>query len=174
MRAMNALRRFLLRGGRASRMSILAALAVLLVRALLPGAVMLDPETTAQGGFALVMCSGHGPLFGHDTGATSHMADMDMSHMPDMNHDDMDMPGMSNMSHMSDMPGPADHGSMTADDGLCAFSAALFVACLSVAIAVALFTLEPTVRIWRAPASRLPDRLPRYFRLPSRAPPLFS
>jgi hypothetical protein len=172
MRAMNAFRRFLLRGGLRSRVSLLAALALLLVRALLPGGVMLDPVSVAEGDFALVMCSGHGPMFAHDPVQMSAMSamsgtdpGMDMSAMADMAHHDMDMPGMS---------GTAAWDTMTADDGLCPFSAALVIACVGIALAIALFELTRVTRSWiaipgHAPARRSPHSLPL-----SRAPPLFG
>ncbi|MDC6128467.1 hypothetical protein PPH41_10915, partial [Burkholderia gladioli] len=59
-RAMNALRHFLLRGGVATRLLWGLLLAVLLSRALISGAVMLDPDGPDAG--AVVLCSGHGPL----------------------------------------------------------------------------------------------------------------
>jgi hypothetical protein len=162
MRAMTALRRFLLRGGMASRMCFMAAFAVLLARALLPGAVMLDPETAAQGDFSLVMCSGHGPLFTHDSSAMPGMSGMS------------DMPGMDMMHDMSHMSGSPAHDSMTGDDGLCPFSAALFVACVGVALAVVLFALTRVRPSWRAISVRPLVRASQYFQPLSRAPPLFG
>ncbi|WP_146122829.1 DUF2946 family protein [Burkholderia multivorans] len=160
---MNAFRRFLLRGGMANRAWLLVAFAVLLVRALLPGVVMLDPVSVAQGDFALVMCSGHGPMFAHDDGAMSAMPDsmpgMDMSHMP--------------MSGMSGSP-VHNHDSMAGDDGLCPFSAALVVACVGIGFAVVLFTLTRATQSWRAVSTRSPARPPIHFRPLSRAPPRFS
>lgn len=171
MRAMSAFRRFLLRGGMANRAWFLIAMAVLLVRALLPGAVMLDPASVAQGDFALVMCSGHGPMFAGDSGAAVKMSDvmpgMNMTHMAGMMHGDMDMSGKAGS--------PAhDHGAMTGDDGLCPFSAALVVACVGIALAIALFTLTRVTQSWRAVSTRPLVRLSLHFRPLSRAPPLFS
>jgi hypothetical protein len=164
MPAMNPLRRFLLRGGMASRMMLLAAFAVLFARALLPGAVMLDPESAAQGDFALVICSGHGPMFAPGIGPMSHMDDsmpgMDMSHMPGMTHDGM--------------TGSPAHDSMTGDDGLCPFSAALFVACVGITVAVVLFALKRQRQSWRVKSARPLARSSHYFRPLSRAPPSFS
>jgi hypothetical protein len=169
MRAMNAFRRFLLRGGMASRAHVLAALVVLLARALLPGAVMLDPVSAAQGGFAVVMCSGHGPMFAGLSGAATAMPDtmpgMDMDHMGGMTHGGM---------HLSAMPGSPAHDSMTADDGLCPFSAALVLACAGVALAVVLFTLMRATPSWRAMSVRPLVRTSCHVRPLSRAPPLFS
>jgi hypothetical protein len=165
---MNVLRRFLLRGGKASRALHLFAFAVLLARALLPGAVMLDPVSVAQGDFALVMCSGHGPMFEQDIGASLSMPDpmpgMDMSHVARMLHDSMDMSG----------PGSASHDSMTGDDGLCPFSAALVLGCVATALIFALFTLTRFERSWCAVAARPLVRLIPHCRPLSRAPPLFS
>jgi hypothetical protein len=164
MPAMNPLRRFLMRGGLVSRMSLLAAFAILFARALLPGAVMLDPESAAQGDFALVICSGHGPMFAHGTGSMSDMDDsmpgMDMSHMAGMTHDSM--------------AGSPAHDAMTGDDGLCPFSAALFVACVSAVIAVVLFALKRQRQSWRLHATRPVARSSPYFSPLSRAPPLFG
>ena len=166
---MNAFRRFLLRGGVASRISFLAAFAVLLARALLPGAVMLDSASTSDGGIALVMCSGHGPMFAHTSNAMANMSasmpDMSMSHMTDMMQDGMDM------SHMSGSPA---QGSMAGDDGLCPFSAALVVGCMAIALAVVLFSLTRVAQSWHAVSARPPARLSPYSRPLSRAPPLFS
>jgi hypothetical protein len=166
---MNAFRRFLLRGGIASRMSFLAAFAVLLARALLPGAVMLDSVSTPDGGIALVMCSGHGPMFARAPNAMANMSetmpDMDMSHMAGMMQDGMDMPHMS---------GSQSHDSMAGDDGLCPFSAALVVGCVAIALAVVLFSLTRVTQSWSAVSARPLARLSPYFRPLSRAPPLFS
>jgi hypothetical protein len=151
MRGMNPLRRFLLRNSVVSRITFLAALAVLLARALLPGAVMLDPESSAQGDFALVLCSGHGPMFAHDS-----MSDANMMH-----------------DHM-DMSGAPAHDSMTGDDGICPFSAALFVACVGIALAVLLFALKRITCSWRVRPARPLLRPSPHFRPLSRAPPLFS
>jgi hypothetical protein len=169
MRAMNAFRRFLLRGGIASRMAFLAAFAVLLARALLPGAVMLDSVSTTEGGISLVMCSGHGPMFAPAPNAMANTsnatADLDMSHMAAMMQDDM------GMSHMS---GSQPHNSMAGDDGLCPFSAALVVGCVAVALAVILFALTRATQSWSAMSARPLARLSPYFRPLSRAPPRFS
>lgn len=159
MRAMNALRRFLLRGGIASRLSVLAAFAVLLARALLPGAVMLDPVSAAQGDFALVICSGHGPMFAPDAHAMMNMSDEDMM------HGDM---------HMSASGGAPMQTPMASDDGLCPFSAALFVACVSVTLAMELFALTPVIERWRVLPTHRPTRASPHLRPLSRAPPLFS
>jgi hypothetical protein len=175
MRAMNAIRRFLLRGGLRSQVILLAASALLLVRALLPGGVMLDPVSAAEGDFALVICSGHGPMFAHDHGPMAAMSDampgMDMSHMadtPGMSHDGKDMPGMSGMS------GNTAHDTMTADDGLCPFSAALVIACVGIALAFVLFELTRVTGSWLAVPVRTPARASPHFLPLSRAPPLFS
>jgi hypothetical protein len=167
MRAMNAYRRFLLRGGMASRLAVLAAFAVLLARALLPGAVMLDPVSAAQGDFALVICSGHGPMFVHDAGAMMNMSgDDDMSHMAGMMHDD---------PHMSGSSGAPMQAPMASDDGLCPFSAALFVACVSVSLAIVLFALAPRIaERWRVIPARRPAFASTHLRPLSRAPPTFG
>ncbi|WP_321818635.1 MULTISPECIES: hypothetical protein [unclassified Paraburkholderia] len=163
---MFSLRRFLLRGGTASRVLFLAAFAILLARALLPGAVMLDPDPGAQGGFALVMCSGHGPMFAKNSGVMPDMADMmpdmDMSHMAGMMHD-----GIS-------MHGSAAHDTMAGDNSVCPFSAALVVACVSIALAVVLFTLTRVTQLWSASLARPLVRISLHFRPLSRAPPLFG
>jgi hypothetical protein len=178
MRAMNAFRRFLLRDGVVSRVSILVAFAILFVRALLPGAVMLDSEAAAQGGFALVMCSGHGPMFARSTDAMPGMSDsMDstMSGSMDSSMPGMDMSPMPGMIHDSgDLSGSPAHDSMTGDDGLCPFSAALVVACVGIALAVVLFTLTRITQSWRIVAARPLPRPCPHFRPLSRAPPLFS
>ncbi|MBB3003971.1 hypothetical protein FHX57_006350 [Paraburkholderia tropica] len=165
---MNVLRRFLLRGGKASQALFLFAFAVLLSRALLPGAVMLDPVSVAQGDFALVMCSGHGPMFAPDQSTSARMSNsmpgMDMGHMAGMVHDGMDMSG----------PGSASHDSMSGDDGLCPFSAALVVACVATAIIFALFTLTRFTQSWSAVSLRALVRLIPHCRPLCRAPPHFS
>lgn len=126
---------------------------------------MLDPVSAAQGGAALVMCSGHGPMFAQGHGA--------MANMP------ASMPGMD-MSHMAgmDMSGGAGsqgHDSMSGDDGLCPFSAALVVACVSVALACLMFTVIQAAQSWCRVTVRPSTRSSAlHFRPPSRAPPLFS
>jgi hypothetical protein len=165
MRAMNPFRRFLLRGDLKSRVSLLAALALLLVRALLPGGIMLDPVSAAEGDFTLVMCSGHGPMFTHSHDAMTAMSDA----MPGM-----EMSDASGSTHARmDGPMPA-HDTMSADDGLCPFSAALVIACVGIALALVLFVLTRIARSWIAVPSRTLARPPRHSRPLSRAPPLFS
>ncbi|PRE45403.1 hypothetical protein [Burkholderia multivorans] len=166
---MNAFRRFLLRDGAVSRMFFLAAFAVLFARALLPGAVMLVPVSVAQGGFALVMCSGHGPMFAHSHDAmedmSASMPGMDMSHMAGMMHHAMGMSGGTS----SDA-----HDSMASDDGLCPFSAALAVACVGFVLACVLFELIRVAQSWDTVWTRTAVRAPVRYRPPSRAPPCFS
>jgi len=166
---MNAFRRFLLRGGIAGRISFVAAFAVLLARALLPGVVMLDSASASEGGIALVMCSGHGPMFTRAPNLMENMADtmpdMDMSHMAGMMQDDMDM------SHMSSSQA---HGSMAGDDGLCPFSAALVVACAALALSAILFSLKGVTQWWSPILARPLVRPSPHARPLSRAPPAFS
>jgi hypothetical protein len=169
MHAMNAIRRFLLQRVRRRQLSLLAALALLLVRALLPGGVMLDPASVTEGDFSLVICSGHGPMFAHDSGAkavrTGFAPMTDMVRMTDTTPDDMPMPGMSGL--------PA-HDTMTPDDGLCPFSAALVVACCGMALMLVLFVLMRVTQAWTLPDARSPVGR-RHHLLPlSRAPPVIS
>ncbi len=155
----------------ASRALFLAAFTVLLARALLPGAVMLDPVSAAQGGFALVMCSGHGPMFAQGAammdmpGMAASMPGMNMSHMAGMTAHGMEMSGAS---------GATGHGSMAGDDGLCPFSAALVVACVGVALACVLFVLIRAAQSWITVVAQSLSRSPLHFQPPSRAPPRFS
>jgi hypothetical protein len=166
MRVMNPFRRLLLRGTRGGQHAWLAALALLLARALLPGGVMLDPVSAAAGDFALVVCSGHGPMFAHghgvETDSTDASAGMDMNHMAGMMHDAGDM-----------LDSPA-HDYLSADDGLCPFSAALVVACVGVALAIVLFALARVTRSWVAVSARALVRPSPCSLPPPRAPPLFG
>ncbi len=138
-------------------------LAVLLSRALMSGAVMLDPDTPDSG--VVVLCSGHGPLildaavstFGLDSRSTITRANDGFALVDALTHDSHD-----NKQASSD-----------SDNGMCAFSAALFAALTSFVLLVLLFpaTVAARVRIRpvRCPIARstLDDRPP------SRAPPLF-
>ncbi|KFG93393.1 hypothetical protein GQ56_0131995 [Burkholderia paludis] len=159
---MNALRRFLLGSGAARQLLWSFLLVTVLSRALISGAVMLDPDGPDAG--SVVLCSGRGPLIVNvaalaarfDAGAPITPANDALALADTLRHDAHGEPAPSSGS----------------GDGLCAFGAALFTALASVALLVLLF----------------PAAAPRRFRLhfdcipfgrsildarpPSRAPPL--
>lgn len=162
-RAMNALRRFLLRHGVARQLLWGFLLVTLLSRALMSGAVMLDPDSPDAG--SVVLCSGRGPLIVNvaalaarfDAGAPITPANDALALADALKHD----------AH-ADNTASSGNG-----DSLCAFGAALFTALASFVLLVLLF----------------PAAAPRRFRIhfdsipfvrsifddrpPSRAPPLF-
>ena len=162
-RAMNALRRFLLRPGVARQLLWGFLLVTLLSRALMSGAVMLDPDGPDAG--SVVLCSGRGPLIGDvaalaarfDAGAPITPANDALALADALKHD----------AH-ADNPASAGGG-----DSLCAFGAALFTALTSFVLLVLLFpgAVPRRFRIHVAPLpfvrSIFDDRPP------SRAPPLF-
>ncbi|MDR5806553.1 hypothetical protein [Caballeronia sp. LZ001] len=169
MRAMYPFRRFLFRGSAIGRLRLLAALALLFVRALLPGGIMLDPISVATGDLTPVMCSGHGPMFTHHASPTAAIPETS----PEMDMGQM-MGTMDNVPEMSGMSDSHSHESMAADDGICPFSAALVLACVGVALAVVLFGLTRVAPSWSAAPARTPVRRSPHSLPLSRAPPLFS
>lgn len=128
-RAMNALRHFLLRQGVARQLLWGFLLVTLLSRALMSGAVMLDPDGPDAG--SVVLCSGRGPLIvdvaalaaRFDAGAPITPANDALALADALKHD-----------------GHADNtASSGSGDSLCAFGAALFTALASFVLLVLLF-----------------------------------
>ncbi len=135
----------------------------LLSRALMSGAVMLDPDGPDAG--SVVLCSGRGPLI---IGATALTARFDASAPITPVNDALAL--VSVLKHGTDAgkPAPADSG-----HGICVFSAALFAALVSFVLLVLLFPAAAPRRL------RLPSDCPLSARSifddrpPSRAPPQF-
>jgi hypothetical protein len=159
---MNALRHFLLRGGVARQLMWGVLLIVLLSRALMSGAVMLDPDGPDAG--AVVLCSGRGPLI---LDAAALAARFDASAPITPANDARAL--INSLTHPSH-EGPstaAEHGA-----GLCAFSAALFAALASFVLLVLLFPAASARRFRIPPDTPPPARSTLDDRPPSRAPPL--
>ncbi|VWC35260.1 hypothetical protein BLA23254_06596 [Burkholderia lata] len=162
-RAMNALRRFLLRQGVARQLLWGFLLVTLLSRALMSGAVMLDPDGPDAG--SVVLCSGRGPLIVNvtalaarfDAGAPITPANDALALADALKHD----------AH-ADNPASSGNG-----DSLCAFGAALFTALASFVLLVLLFPVAAPRR-FRVHFDSIPFVRSIFDdRPPSRAPPLF-
>jgi hypothetical protein len=166
---MYALRHSLLRCGAARRIGWILLLLVLLSRALIPGAVMLDPD--ASGPDMMVLCSGHGPMrmSGDDMAGMNAMSGMSMSDMPTATGADA-----SRLDHLfAHAPDSGQPAQPDDDSGVCAFSAALFAA-MAVAFVVVLLApagISRRLRV-RFPRLCLPAT-PTGQRPPARAPPAF-
>ncbi|MGS0896029.1 hypothetical protein ACVBGC_26385 [Burkholderia stagnalis] len=159
---MNALRRFLLGQGVARQLVWGIILATVLSRALLSGAVMLDPDGPGAG--SVVLCSGSGPLI---VGAAAWAARFDASAPITPANDAVAL--ADSLRHGSHDGNAVSSGG---GDGLCAFGAALFAALVSFVLLVLLFPAAASRRF-----SLPPDTLPQVRsifddRPPSRAPPL--
>lgn len=163
-RAMNALRRFLLRQGVARQLLWGVLLVTLLSRALMSGAVMLDPDGPDAG--SVVLCSGRGPLI-VDVAALAARFDAGAPITP-ANDAFALADALKHGAHVGNAASSAG-----GDDGLCAFGAALFTALASFAVLVLLFPAAAPRRF------RIRFDIPRVVRSifddrpPSRAPPLF-
>ncbi|ALK33234.1 hypothetical protein [Burkholderia plantarii] len=164
---MNALRHFLLRNGVATRLLWGLILAVLLSRALISGAVMLDPDSPGAGG--LVLCSGHGPLV---IGAAGVSASFDEQSPITPANDAMALASLlSHHGHDASSGGSTSSGS---SGDLCPFGAALFVALGMSLLLVVLFPVAAARRVWARAAACVAARSPSGVRPPSRAPPCFA
>ncbi|KWO40832.1 hypothetical protein WT97_20335 [Burkholderia sp. MSMB1459WGS] len=160
---MNALRRFLLRPGVARRLLWGFLLVTLLSRALMSGAVMLDPDGPDAG--SVVLCSGRGPLI--VTGAAL-AARFDASAPITPANDALALVDALKHDAHADKAASSDNG-----DSLCAFGAALFTALASFVLLVLLFPAAPPRR-FRIHFDSLPFVRSIFDdRPPSRAPPLF-
>lgn len=160
---MNALRRFLLRPGVARQLLWGVLLVTLLSRALMSGAVMLDPDGPDAG--SVVLCSGRGPLI-VDVAALAARFDASAPITP-----------ANDALALVDALRHDAHGGKTASSGdgdsLCAFGAALFTALASFVLLVLLFPATAPRR-FRVHFDSLPFVRSRFDdRPPSRAPPLF-
>ncbi|MDR5818751.1 MULTISPECIES: hypothetical protein [unclassified Caballeronia] len=155
---------------------------VLLARALLSSAVMIDPDHDAMGGF-LMLCSGHGVMVVKEM---THDDTMQMSASDSMDGSMQAMPGMD-MSGMSNMAMPVDHvdvtvhhaehdqaGAMSHSSDLCAFSAALATALASIVVFFFLFAPLQLRESWRRPRATAVRALLLHIRPPTRAPPVFA
>ncbi|WP_175770682.1 hypothetical protein [Burkholderia anthina] len=159
---MNALRRFLLRQAVARQFLWGFLLVTLLSRALMSGAVMLDPDGPDAG--SVVLCSGRGPLIvdvsalaaRFDAGAPVTPANDAFALASALKHD----------AHAGNA------ASSAGGDGLCAFGAALFTALASVVLLALVFPLAAPQRF---PIHFVIPRVVRSVfdnRPPCRAPPL--
>lgn len=163
---MNALRHFLLRSGVATRLLWGLILAVLLSRALLSGAVMLDPDGPDAG--AVVLCSGHGPLV---LGAAALTADFGVqAPITPAN----DASALASLLPHRDRDGSGGQQNGTNGGDLCPFSGALLTALAASLLLVLLFPAAAARTSWPRPVARAAVRLTIGDRPPSRAPPLFS
>ncbi|WP_069704459.1 hypothetical protein [Burkholderia seminalis] len=158
---MNALRRFLLRPGVARQLLWGFLLVTLLSRALMSGAVMLDPDGPDAG--SVVLCSGRGPLI---VTGTALAARFDASAPITPANDARAL--VDALKHDAHADKTASAG-----NGLCAFGAALFTALASFVLLVLLFPAAAPRR-FRVHVDSLPFvRSILDDRPPSRAPPLF-
>ncbi|TGN94212.1 hypothetical protein [Burkholderia sp. USMB20] len=160
---MNALRHFLHRLGVARQLLWILILVSLLSRALMSGAVMLDPDGPDAG--SVVLCSGRGPLI---IGATALTARFDASAPITPANDALALVNV--LKHGTDAGKPA---SADSSNGVCAFSAALFAALVSFVLLVLLFPAAAPRRFRLPPDGVLPARSIFDDRPPSRAPPQF-
>lgn len=149
---MNAFRHLSSRHCVARHALLLLVFCVLVSRGLLSGAVMIDPDQMTGG--ALVMCSGHGPVFEHDM-QHMQMFDSSLDDLAMLHHGD----GHTNADKTGDM---------------CAFSASLVTALACAAILLLLFHPFTTRRTWALLRIVVAARLVTYVLPPPRAPPRFS
>lgn len=162
-RAMNALRHFLHRQGVARQLLWVLILVPLLSRALMSGAVMLDPDGPDAG--SVVLCSGRGPLI---LGAIASTARFEASAPITQANDALALVDALKHGTHTGKQAPADSG-----NGVCAFSAALFAALASFVLLVLLFPAAAPRRFRLPPDALLPARSIFDDRPPSRAPPQF-
>jgi len=162
---MNLFRHFLSRGGVARHGLLLLIFSVLMSRALLPGAVMTDPDQTAASGM-LVICSGHGAMFVDQTAdlaldeQIARAAPMEVTIAAD---------------HASkNLPSGQEGNTSNKDSGVCAFSAALATALAGVAVLLLLFLPLAARQFWPSRFTDSPARLSVHTRPLTRAPPVFS
>ncbi|MEJ8797699.1 hypothetical protein WKR88_15515 [Trinickia caryophylli] len=160
---MNALRRFLHRPGVARQLLWGLLLVTVLSRALVSGAVMLDPDGLDAG--SVVLCSGHGPLILDPAVSASRF---DVSAQTTGAND---APALVDTIEQGPHAGKAQ--SPGSGDGTCAFNAALFVAVASFMLLQLLFPVGVAQRFRILPGS--PPRVRSLFddRPPPRAPPVF-
>nr|WP_228545303.1 hypothetical protein [Burkholderia pseudomultivorans] len=162
-RAMNTLRRFLLGQGVARQLLWGFILVTLLSRALMSGAVMLDPDGQDAGSVAL--CSGRGPLIVSVAGLAARF---DASAPVTPANDALALVDALRHDAHADKSPPSGNG-----DSLCAFGAALFTALASFVALVLLFPAAVRQR-FRARFDNLPFVRSIFDdRPPSRAPPAF-
>ncbi|KVN88865.1 hypothetical protein [Burkholderia ubonensis] len=161
---MNALRHFLHRQGVARQLLWMLILVPLLSRALMSGAVMLDPDGPDAG--SVVLCSGRGPLI---LGATAPAARFDARAPITPANDALALVNALKHGTHTGKPAPAD-----SSNGVCAFSATLFAALASFVLLVLLFPAAAPRRFRLPPDCPLPARSIFDDRPPSRAPPQFG
>ncbi len=165
---MNALRHFLRRGGVATHVLWGLILVVLLARALISSAVMLDPDAPDAG--TVVLCSGHGPLVlgtaapgaaDFAAGAPITPANDAFALVDALTHH----AGHGDASHSSGSSGTSGGGE------LCPFGAALFTALAASLLLVLLFPAAFARQDWPRRVVCAALRQTIGDRPPSRAPP---
>ncbi|RQR59911.1 hypothetical protein DIE18_15980 [Burkholderia sp. Bp9125] len=161
---MNALRHLLHRQGVARQLLWVLILVPLLSRALMSGAVMLDPD--GPDAASVVLCSGRGPLI---LGATAPTARFDARAPITQANDAPALVDAFTHGAHTGKPAPADSG-----NGACAFSAALFAALASFMLLVLLFPAAAQRRFRLPPDRLLLARSTFDDRPPARAPPRFG
>lgn len=160
---MNTLRRFLLGQGVARQLLWGFILVTLLSRALMSGAVMLDPDGQDAG--SVVLCSGRGPLI---VSVAEMVTRFDASAPVTPANDALALVDALKHDAHADKSSPSGNG-----DNLCAFGAALFTALASFGLLVLLFPAAAPRRL-RVRVDTLPFvRSICDDRPPSRAPPSF-
>jgi len=164
-RVMNALRHLLLRKGIATQCLWGFILIALLCRALVSGAVMLDPGRPDSS--AVVLCSGGGPLNLDATALTALTARIDAdAPITPANDASAIVAALKHQAHANE--------SNASDHSVCAFSAALFAALAPFALLVLLFPAASARRL-RLTSILVPiARSALDERPPSRAPPVIG
>jgi len=178
---MNAIRHFLLRNSCFRRGLFFLVFGLLLLRALLSGTVMLDPDAP-EGSYGLVICSGFGPMFpatptsGVFAAAMASMSTGDMV-MPAMRAAQRDSAAVKPATSSDALPvstgGHAGGQDPSDSGGLCPFSAAFFMAIFSLLIVSLLLSVLTSKRVWRNAGPIVYQSLMRFGRPLSRGPPAY-
>ncbi|WP_109481304.1 DUF2946 family protein [Paraburkholderia sp. C35] len=162
---MNLFRHFLSRGGVTRHALLLLVFSVLMSRALLPGAVMIDPDQTAASG-VLVICSGHGAMF---VDQAAGVAIGEQISRAAATHVTFAADDASTNLHAGQQGNTSNK-----DSGVCAFSAALATALAGVVVLLLLFLPQARSQFWPAGSTNSLPRLAVFTRPLTRAPPVFS
>ncbi|WP_157685692.1 hypothetical protein [Robbsia andropogonis] len=168
------------------------ALAILLIRGLLSNVVMFDTHAPGEN-FALVICSGRGPMFSDTTASNMSMANRPSAVAPAQTPlrmmEEMPMDGTSMPSaipsgtsasglNAADQVTNGDQGSKDMDgsahggDTICSFSAVLFAAVVSLIIFLLISVPTACLRSFRQCRSVLVANATPYRLARTRAPPL--
>ncbi|HTR08583.1 MAG TPA: DUF2946 family protein [Paraburkholderia sp.] len=162
---MNLFRHFLSRGGVVRHGLFLLVFSVLMSRALLPGAVMIDPDQTAASGM-LVICSGHGAMVIDQTAGFAldeQIARAAPTHV-----------SIATDHASRNLHSGQEGNTSNKDSGVCAFSAALATALACAAVLLLLFLPLAARQFWPTRSTDSPARLAVHTRPLTRAPPVFS